>query len=137
MKKRWTRRSCSPIKLSGASNRTRHFWPPFCLLFRARACEKTWVQAKTINQSDKSILCCLFGGVRQNVWVWLQVNRTPRQNECAGLSHARIVSTREGLVPIKFAMGTTTRQNGGNLNSLCLFSFYDDKDNTTLIRFKF
>ena len=62
---------------------------------------------------------------------------TPRQNECAGLSHARIVSTREGLVPIKFAIETTARQNGGNLNSLCLFSFCDDKDNTTLIRFKF
>ena len=62
---------------------------------------------------------------------------TPRQNECAGLSHARIVSTREGLVPIKFAIETTARQNGGTLNSLCLFSFCDDKDNTSLIRFKF
>ena len=65
------------------------------------------------------------------------VQQTPRQNECAGLSHARIISTREGLVPIKFAIETTARQNGGNLNSLCLFSFCDDKDNTTLIRFKF
>ena len=49
--------------------------------------------------------------------------QTPRQNECAGLSHARIVSTREGLV---FPIETTARQNGGNLNSLCLFSFCDD-----------
>ena len=64
-------------------------------------------------------------------------DQSPRQNECTGLSHARIVSTREGLVPIKFAMETTARQNGGNLNSLCLSSFCDDKDNTTLIRFKF
>ena len=62
---------------------------------------------------------------------------TPRQNECAGLTHAQIASTREGLVPIKFAIETTARQNGGNLNSLCLFSFCDDKDNTTLIRFTF
>ena len=62
---------------------------------------------------------------------------TPQQNECAGLSHARIVSTREGLVPIEFTIETTAWQNGGNLNSLCLFSFCDDKDNTTLIRFKF
>ena len=67
----------------------------------------------------------------------VHLDPTPRQNECAGLTHARIVSTREGLVPIKFAIGTTARQNGGNLNSVCLFSFCDDKDNTTLIRFKF
>ena len=80
----------------------------------------------------------IHGGVdvRTNVGTY-GTERTPRQNECAGLSHARIVSTREGLVPIKFAIETTARQNGGNLNSLCLFSFCDDKDNTTLIRFKF
>ena len=60
---------------------------------------------------------------------------TPRQNECAFLTHARIVLTRKGLLPIKFAIETTTRQNGGNLNSLCLFSFCDDKDKTTRIRF--
>ena len=48
------------IKLSGASNRTRHFWRPFCLLFCARACEKTWVQAKqSANQTKVSFVVCL------------------------------------------------------------------------------
>ena len=46
------------IKIRGASIRTRHLWPPFCLLFRSRACEKTWVHSKTINQSEESLLCC-------------------------------------------------------------------------------
>ena len=45
------------IKIPGASNRTRHLWSPFCLLFRARACEKNLGTSKSMNQSNKSLLC--------------------------------------------------------------------------------
>lgn len=44
---------------------------------------------------------------------------TPRQNECACFTHARIYSTREGLGLQK----TTTNQNGDNFNSCCCFHF--------------
>ena len=45
------------IKIPRASNRTRHLWPPFCLLFRVRAREKTWVQAKqSTNQTKVSFV---------------------------------------------------------------------------------
>ena len=45
------------IKIPAASNRTRHLWPPSCLLLRARACEKTWVQEKpSTNQTKVSFV---------------------------------------------------------------------------------
>ena len=38
-------------------NRTRHLWPPSCLLLRGRACEKTWVQEKpSTNQTKVSFV---------------------------------------------------------------------------------
>ena len=45
------------IKIPAASNRTRHLWPPSCLLLPARACEKTWVQEKpSTNQTKVSFV---------------------------------------------------------------------------------
>ena len=45
------------IKIPAASNRTRHLWPSSCLLLRARACEKTWVQVKpSTNQTKVSFV---------------------------------------------------------------------------------
>ena len=49
------------IKIPAASNRTRHLWPPSCLLLRARACEKTWVQEKpSTNQTKVSFVVIAF-----------------------------------------------------------------------------
>ena len=52
------------IKIPAASNRTRHFWPPSCLLLRARACEKTWVQEKpSTNQTKVSFVIMPYNSV--------------------------------------------------------------------------
>ena len=113
-----------------------------CITIRRESTKKSFTKAEKnlIFERSWTKLCVLMKrSVSTDVLMRdaISWDPTPRQNECAGLSHARIVSTREGLVSIKFAIETTARQNGGNLNSLCLFSFCDDKDNTTLIRFKF
>ena len=56
---------------------------------------------------------------------------TPPQNECAGL----INPCARDLVYQLFSRETATRQNGGNLNSRCLFSFFWDKEKKRKTRF--
>ena len=50
------------IKIPAASNRTRHLWPPSCLLLRASACEKTWVKEKpSTNQTNQTKVSFVYG----------------------------------------------------------------------------
>ena len=82
------------IKISGASNRTRHLRPPFCLLFRARArgCEKTWVQVARAKPSTNQTKVSFAALARkrttryqrmktQIVFPAVCVRRTPRKGK--------------------------------------------------------